>query len=92
MSVLTEFHSYMCRTYCFLCIVVRQLISEVKAKGNEAPSVWRSGYRFPLILTNDFPSRGIPHREDIKILQSFSLYMSAQYNDALCFIYNPHNA
>ena len=40
MSVPTEFHSTLCRTYHTLCISVRQPITEVKAEWNVAADVW----------------------------------------------------
>ena len=39
MSVPTEFHSTLCRTYHTLCILVRQPITEVKAEWNVAADV-----------------------------------------------------
>ena len=39
MSVQTEFHSTLWRTYRTLCISVRQLITEVKAEWNVAADV-----------------------------------------------------
>ena len=40
MSVQTELHSTLCRTYHTLCISVRQPITEVKAEWNVAADVW----------------------------------------------------
>ena len=40
MSVPTEFHSTLCKTYSTLYILVRQPITEVKAEGNVAADVW----------------------------------------------------
>ena len=40
MSVPTEFHSTLCRTYHTLCISVRQPITEVKVEWNVAADVW----------------------------------------------------
>ena len=40
MSVPTEFHSTLCRTYHTLRILVRQPITEVKAEWNVAADVW----------------------------------------------------
>ena len=40
MSVPTEFHSTLSRTYHSLCISVRQPITEVKAEWNVAADVW----------------------------------------------------
>ena len=39
MSVPTEFHSTLCKTYRTLCILVRQPITEVKAEWNVAADV-----------------------------------------------------
>ena len=39
MSVPTEFHSTLCKTYLALCISVRQPITEVKAECNAAADV-----------------------------------------------------
>ena len=40
MSVPTEFHSTLCRTYHTLCISVRRPITEVKAEWNVTADVW----------------------------------------------------
>ena len=45
MSVPTEFHSTLCRTYHTLHISVRQPITEVKAEWNVAADVWEIGQR-----------------------------------------------
>ena len=44
MSVPTEFHSTLYRTYHTLCISVRQPITEVKAEWNVAADVWEIGF------------------------------------------------
>ena len=43
MSVPTEFHPTLCRTYHTLCISARQPITEVKAEWNVATDVWEIG-------------------------------------------------
>ena len=45
MSVPTEFHSTLCRTYYTLWISVRQPITEVKAEWNVAAGVWEIALR-----------------------------------------------
>ena len=45
MSVPTEFHSTLRRTYHTLCISIRQSITEDKAKWNEAADVWDICFR-----------------------------------------------
>ena len=43
MSVPTELHSTLSRTYHTLCILVRQPITEVRAEWNVAADVWEIG-------------------------------------------------
>ena len=49
MSVPTEFHSTLCKTYHTLCISVRQPITEVKAEWNVAADVWEIALSFGAI-------------------------------------------
>ena len=53
MSVPTEFHSTLCRTYHTLCILVRQPITEVKAEWNVAADVWEIEPNLTLVAFYD---------------------------------------
>ena len=50
MSVLTEFHSTLCRTYRSLCILVSQQVTGVKAERNVAADV-RKIVQIPLTFS-----------------------------------------
>ena len=57
-SVPTEFHSTLCKTYSTLCILVRQPITEVKAEWNVAADVWEIDFSpqfFKPVYSNHHP-------------------------------------
>ena len=64
MSVSTEFHSTLCRTYHTLCISVRRPITEVKAEWNVAADVREIG----VIVVRPFPPRGLCRKAVYKLL------------------------